>query len=574
MLIDSPAGAGNWEVWLHGNPGFQNVTLEALTVAPLFNGYAEFGLAKSPDTGATLTNYDAIIYRITIPAGTTRLIVESEADGIMGGGCGRWGDADLYLGFENLDNPHYSVTPACHKERIEVRDPQPGVWLVAVHAKSDFQHVTLRAAWDETLENGIPRREQAQLARNRPIQTGDAFLYRVHVPPDATQLSIEAEVSPTANPQSASLIDVYARAGEMPTPFTFDAMTTAWTHLDAADTLVTSPAPGRWYVEVVPAGQFVGTTFVTVDHDGGSGILQNRVPYGPVCEDGQRAPRVYQFEVPAESDVLSVALSGGSGEADLYLQHGMLQDPQKISDPGNPLHVWEAASAAPGTEETVTVPAPAAGTWSVLAAPDVEFCGVTLTASTSVAPEWAPNPATQVYLWVPSNGPAGDVFPMAASAADSDGDPITYTWDFGDGTTATETLPAGASEVDHRYTSAGSYVVQVTVDDGTGAPAITDQRSVLVSAGAPQPPVITQTVIPATALSNQTVQFHVAATDPAGLALTHSWKFADEQGTAVEYAQGATVSRAFRAPGRWYVEVVVENAAGLQALAQGSVSVQ
>lgn len=52
---------------------------------------------------------------------------------------------------------------------------------------------------------------------------------------------------------------------------------------------------------------------------------------------------------------------------------------------------------------------------------------------------------------------------FTASATDADGDHLTYTWDFGDGSTAT-----GAT-VEHAYDTAGSYQAVVTVYDGTDA---------------------------------------------------------------------------------------------------------
>ncbi len=55
--------------------------------------------------------------------------------------------------------------------------------------------------------------------------------------------------------------------------------------------------------------------------------------------------------------------------------------------------------------------------------------------------------------------------PTPPWAADPDGDPLTYAWDFGDGTTGT-----GAS-VSHTYATAGAYNAKVTVSDGKGGSA-------------------------------------------------------------------------------------------------------
>jgi outer membrane protein OmpA-like peptidoglycan-associated protein len=49
-------------------------------------------------------------------------------------------------------------------------------------------------------------------------------------------------------------------------------------------------------------------------------------------------------------------------------------------------------------------------------------------------------------------------------SSDPDKDPLTYKWDFGDGTTGSFTFPNAT----HRYAKVGNYTVRLTVDDGKG----------------------------------------------------------------------------------------------------------
>jgi PKD repeat protein len=54
---------------------------------------------------------------------------------------------------------------------------------------------------------------------------------------------------------------------------------------------------------------------------------------------------------------------------------------------------------------------------------------------------------------------------FSVAAADSDNDPLTYAWNFGDGSTGTGVSPM------HTYAAAGTYSVTVTVSDGHGGTA-------------------------------------------------------------------------------------------------------
>ena len=51
---------------------------------------------------------------------------------------------------------------------------------------------------------------------------------------------------------------------------------------------------------------------------------------------------------------------------------------------------------------------------------------------------------------------------FSASATDGDNDPLTYTWTFGDGSTAT------GANVSYTYNTVGAYDATVQVSDGTG----------------------------------------------------------------------------------------------------------
>ena len=69
----------------------------------------------------------------------------------------------------------------------------------------------------------------------------------------------------------------------------------------------------------------------------------------------------------------------------------------------------------------------------------------------------------------------------SAGSSDPEGQPLSYSWDFGDGTTSTAANPA------HTYTTAGRYTVRLTVSDGTNS---TISNPLTITAGSPPVPTI------------------------------------------------------------------------------------
>jgi len=108
----------------------------------------------------------------------------------------------------------------------------------------------------------------------------------------------------------------------------------------------------------------------------------------------------------------------------------------------------------------------------------------------------------------------------ATASADSDGSIVSYSWNFGDGSTDIGSL------VWHRFSAAGTYVVTLTITDDDGA---TDSTSHAIQVGPTnQPPVAAFTFTPANPLVNAWVQFDASASsDPDGSIVNYAWNFGD-----------------------------------------------
>ncbi|QOV91783.1 carbohydrate-binding protein [Humisphaera borealis] len=168
----------------------------------------------------------------------------------------------------------------------------------------------------------------------------------------------------------------------------------------------------------------------------------------------------------------------------------------------------------------------------------------------------------------------------ASGSTDPDGDTLTYTWNFGDGTTAT------GRTVSKTYTTNGVYTPTLTVSDGalthsTTAPAIT------VGAVAPTP-VITLPANNAPYIAGDTISFSGSATDPVDGVLpasafnwsvifhheTHTHGFVDSiagvrSGSFVIPTSGETD------PVQWYeIRLTVTNSLGLTSTTSVNVNPQ
>ncbi|MBI3607629.1 MAG: PKD domain-containing protein [Nitrospirae bacterium] len=99
-------------------------------------------------------------------------------------------------------------------------------------------------------------------------------------------------------------------------------------------------------------------------------------------------------------------------------------------------------------------------------------------------------PATQINhpptasITMPSTGLVGQLLTFTGIGNDQDGDILTFSWDFGDGSAASPTNPAT-----HTYKTAETFTVRLTVDDGHLG---TFTASGLIVVTAPPPTAVSQ----------------------------------------------------------------------------------
>jgi len=106
----------------------------------------------------------------------------------------------------------------------------------------------------------------------------------------------------------------------------------------------------------------------------------------------------------------------------------------------------------------------------------------------------------------------------ASGSYDSDGNIVTYFWDFGDGTNASGVV------VNHAYADDGSYTVTLTVTDDDGASASTSATKTVLN----RAPVASFTESATTVFTGEVIHFNASDSyDPDGTIVSYFWDFGD-----------------------------------------------
>jgi len=233
-------------------------------------------------------------------------------------------------------------------------------------------------------------------------------------------------------------------------------------------------------------GNFTATLTVT-DDKGATGVSSASVTIGSTPPQGDeiqnggsvanlsantgQTTATYFINVPSGASNLVISASGGSGDGDLYVNYGSAPDASS----------YVCRPYLSGNNETCTIASPSTGKYYINIQAYSSFSGVTLSASydsgqgnQNIAPTAVANgPYTNVQ--------GNPVQFNSSGSSDSDGNIVSYLWDFGDGNTSTQANP------EHTYASANTYIVTLTVTDNEGA---TDQVSTNaeITDGATPPP--------------------------------------------------------------------------------------
>jgi uncharacterized membrane protein len=191
----------------------------------------------------------------------------------------------------------------------------------------------------------------------------------------------------------------------------------------------------------------------------------------------------------------------------------------------------------------VTVVAPGAGSYTLEGSALADGGGATDSASATLV-VFGGNSAPTVNAGANQTVEEGTAVAFSGSASDPDGDPLTITWHFGDGS-----LAAGTLTPSHAYADNGSYLVTLVVTDSAG---MGDSDSLLVTV-INVPPVVSAGSDRTVTVLDQ-IPFNGSFTDP-GTADSHTiqWDFGDGN-----HASGSlTPAHIYTSPGIYTVTLAI-----------------
>ena len=135
----------------------------------------------------------------------------------------------------------------------------------------------------------------------------------------------------------------------------------------------------------------------------------------------------------------------------------------------------------------------------------------------------------------------------ASSSSDANNDALTYTWDFGDGTTGT------GITTNHEYLTVDNYTITLTVSDGSKTS--TDTQTITVTDGSP---VAAISVSETSGIAPFEITFNGSdSVDPTGEGLIYAWDFGNG-----DTATTASASVTYANLGDFTVTLTVTNTAG------------
>jgi hypothetical protein len=351
ILVNRPR-PGTWFILLYGDTAYAGVKLWAR-----IDDRVSLSLANGvPATGLHGVIGSRGYYAIEVPEGQDFLEIDT---------CGGAGDVDLYV--KRGDKPTFvdydaQSATAGADESVRIDRPESGTWYILLYGYSGYDDVSLTATYGTSDAVCLLRDES-------PIDglsgsSGSRAWYAIDVP--AGQAGIAFYLH-----GGVGDCDMYIKRGAKPTESDWDYRPIDLGNEESIS--IANPQAGRWYILLKGDSAYSG---VTLEADYWAAPLADVTPLA----SGRAATGIagaagdelfFSIEAPIGVKTLEIKMSGGSGDADLYVRHGSLPTVAE----------YDRRTGLHGNEECIVIDNPSDGVWYIMVRGYQAFADVSLTAT-------------------------------------------------------------------------------------------------------------------------------------------------------------------------------------------------
>jgi large repetitive protein len=443
--VNNPT-ADTWYIMLHGYSDYSSLTLKATysAVNTLTDGVAVTGLAGALNS--------AVFYKLDVPTGCSQLVFSTS---------GGTGNCDLYVKRGAVPTTSvYDYRPylSGNSEAVTIANPQDGTWYVMLVGRAAYTGVTLLGDYSvastvRTLSNGVP-------VTALTGADGSETLFQIVVPSGQTSLEIKIT-------GGSGDCDLYVKRDAAPTLSSFDYR--PFLPGNEETVLIPNPTAGTWFVMLNGYDAYSGLTLTATYSGSGGGDTDVTILTNGVAVTGLTGAvgnmQYFKIAVPADQNQISFVMSGGTGDADMYIRAG--------SKPTETQYDYRPFNG--GNSESISISNPVTGTWYVMLMGRAAYSGVTLKVTYVGPPAGVVDlvngvpvtnltgaqdslryfrivvPSGQDYLHIATSGGTGDADMYVRKGAL----PTQTNWDY------VSDLPGNTETIDISHPAAASWYILI-----------------------------------------------------------------------------------------------------------------
>ena len=279
-----------------------------------------------------------MFYKIDVPAGQDTLQISTS---------GGTGDVDLYVrrGSQPTTTSYdYRPYKVGNNETVDVNNPAAGTWYIMLRGYSSYSGVTLKATYSAAISIKVLTNDVPAMGLSGAAST--ELYYSIDIPAGQTKLTI-------AMSGGTGDADLYVKRGSLPTTASYDYRPFLSGNNETVN--VDTPTAGTWYIMVRGYNAFSGINLLASYGGTSDGTALSDGVAVTAISGAASSEKVYRIDLPSGVSTLLIEMSGGTGDADLYVR---FRTPPTATE-------YDYRPFQTGNHETVTVNNPSAGTWFV-----------------------------------------------------------------------------------------------------------------------------------------------------------------------------------------------------------------